>query len=103
MLPLCKKHVVGLRWKTIDWFLYDGKIAIKLMSLMWPPAVYASSKPALEMIILLNTCKVNPVFPNFPFDPPENIRKPLVFWYFQGDQKRTLGRNGLAIKTYLCC
>ena len=71
MLPLCKKHVVGLRWKTTDWFLYNGKIAIKVMSLMWPPAAYASSKPALEMIILLNTCKVNPVFPNFPFDPPK--------------------------------
>ena len=31
----------------------------------------------------------------FPFDPPENIRKPLVFWCFQGDQKGTLGRKGL--------
>ena len=30
----------------------------------------------------------------FPFDPPENIRKPKVFWCFQGDQKRTLGRKG---------
>ena len=34
-------------------------------------------------------------FPVFPFDPPENIRKPLVFWCFQGDQKETLGKNGL--------
>ena len=31
----------------------------------------------------------------FPFDPPENIRKPLVFWCFQGDQKETLERKGL--------
>ena len=31
----------------------------------------------------------------FPFDPPENIRKPLVFGCFQGDQKGTLGRKGL--------
>ena len=30
----------------------------------------------------------------FPFDPPENIRKPNVFC-FQGDQKGTLGTNGL--------
>ena len=29
------------------------------------------------------------------FDPPENIRKHLVFWYFQGDQKEKLERNGL--------
>ena len=33
--------------------------------------------------------------PMFPFDPLENIRKPLVFWCFQGDQKGTLGRKGL--------
>ena len=31
----------------------------------------------------------------FPFDPPETIRKPLVFWCFEGDQKGTLGRKGL--------
>ena len=31
----------------------------------------------------------------FPFDPPENIRKPKVFGCFQGDQKGTLGRKGL--------
>ena len=29
----------------------------------------------------------------FPFDAPENIKKPKVFWCFQGDQKRTLGRK----------
>ena len=33
----------------------------------------------------------------FPFDPPENIRKPLVFGYFQGDQKGTLGRKGVIV------
>ena len=32
----------------------------------------------------------------FPFDPPENIRKPKVFLCFQGDQKGTLGSKGLA-------
>ena len=31
--------------------------------------------------------------PIFPFDPPKNNRKPLVFWCFQGDQKGTLGRR----------
>ena len=31
----------------------------------------------------------------FPFDPPENIRKPLVFWRFQRTLKGTLGRKGL--------
>ena len=31
----------------------------------------------------------------FSFDSPENIRKPLVFWCFQGDQKEALGRKGL--------
>ena len=30
-----------------------------------------------------------------PFDPPENIRKPKVFWYFQGDQKGDIGKKGV--------
>ena len=34
-------------------------------------------------------------FPMFPFDSPENIRKPKVFCCFQGDQKGTLGRKEL--------
>ena len=34
-------------------------------------------------------------FPMFPFDPPENNRKPLVFCCFQGDQKGILGKKGL--------
>ena len=33
----------------------------------------------------------------FHFNPPENIRKCLVFWCFQGDQKVTLGRYGLKL------
>ena len=37
------------------------------------------------------------LFPVFPFDPPENIRKPLVFWFFQGNWKGTLRRKGLTI------
>ena len=28
-------------------------------------------------------------------NPPENIRKPKVFWCFQGDQRGTLDRKGL--------
>ena len=28
------------------------------------------------------------------FDPPENIKKPKVFYYFQGDQKGPLGNKG---------
>ena len=27
------------------------------------------------------------------FDPPENIRKPKIFLYFQEDQKRKLGEK----------
>ena len=32
----------------------------------------------------------------FPFDAPDNIRKPKVSWFFQRDQKGTLGRSGLS-------
>ena len=38
---------------------------------------------------------LNLFVPMFPFDPLENIRKPLLFSCFQGDQKRTLGRKEL--------
>ena len=34
-------------------------------------------------------------FPLFHFDPPKNIRKPKVFWFFQEDQKATLERKWL--------
>ena len=39
------------------------------------------------------------LFPMFPFDLPQNIRKPLVFSCFQGEQKRTLERKRLG----KCC
>ena len=40
-------------------------------------------------------------FPMFPFHPPENIRKPLVFLCFQGDQMGTLGSKGLKYNNFL--
>ena len=36
----------------------------------------------------------------FLLNPTENIRKPKVYWCFQGDQKRTLQRKGLQIEIY---
>ena len=44
-----------------------------------------------EIFVLLLTF----FFPMFPFDIRENIRKFLVFWCFQGDQKETFGRKWL--------
>ena len=41
-------------------------------------------------------------FPVFPFDPPKNIRKPLVFWCFQWDQKGILGSEGLIYRLFDC-
>ena len=40
-------------------------------------------------------------FSMFPFDSPENIRKPLVFWCFQGNQKGTLGRKGFMLESFV--
>ena len=37
------------------------------------------------------------LFPIFPFDPPRNIRKPLVFWCFQEDQKGISRRKKLRV------
>ena len=40
--------------------------------------------------------------PSFPFfDPPENIRKLLVLWCFQGDQKGALGKQRLRSESTL--
>ena len=47
-------------------------------------ASYGSFPVMLHLCILLTL-----YFPMFPFDPPENIRKP------KGDQKGTLGSKGL--------
>ena len=37
----------------------------------------------------------------FPFDAPENIRKPKFYDVFRGDQKGILGRKGLNRKKVL--
>ena len=34
-----------------------------------------------------------------PYILPENTRKPLVLWYFQGCKKGKLARNGLSMIT----
>ena len=47
-----------------------------------------TQKPKKKVILTL-------YFPMFPIDPLENIRKPLVFWCFQGDQNGTLGSKWL--------
>ena len=44
---------------------------------------------------------MKPFFSMFPFDRTENIRKPLVFGYFQGHQKGALGRNGILSFSYV--
>ena len=44
--------------------------------------------------------KLTHLFPMFPFDLPENIRKHLVFWCFQGDQRGTLRTKGINFYLY---
>ena len=56
-------------------------------------------------ILLLNTLKTGYIrltlfFPMFPFDPTENIRKPKVFWCFQGGSKGYTGKK--RVKTFAC-
>ena len=40
---------------------------------------------------------LTPFFPMFPFDPPENIRKPKVFLCFQGGLKGNIGKKRVKI------
>ena len=42
-----------------------------------------------------NCSILNLFFPMIRFNPPKNIKKPNVFWCFQGDQKESLGRKEL--------
>ena len=42
---------------------------------------------------------INPFLPNLLFWSLWNIRKPKFFWFFQGDQKRMLGRKGLTTES----
>ena len=71
------------------------KIACQNQSIAW-------QNPWSDCWISLETCYalyLTFYFPKFPFDPPENIRKPKVFWCFLGDQKGTLRSKGLRIVT----
>ena len=56
---------------------------------------FSNVSQPVNTLMYMNTMCLTLYFPMFPFDPPENIRKPLVFWCFQGDQKGTLGSKGL--------
>ena len=49
-----------------------------------------------------NARVLTPFFPMFSFNPPENIRKPKVYWYFHRDQNRTLKRKRLISWRYWC-
>ena len=51
-----------------------------------------------KMALLNEIIYINSFIPNVPFESLENIRKPFLFWCFQGDQKVTLGRNELTLK-----
>ena len=51
------------------------------------------------MYYYFNAVMLTLYFPMFPFDPPENIRKPKIFC-FQGDQMGTLGSKGLRYFEY---
>ena len=59
-------------------------------------------KHFVKIVTSLVTVLLTLFFPMFAFDPPENIRKPLVFLCFQGHQKGTLGRKGLKMILCLC-
>ena len=36
----------------------------------------------------------------FLFDPRENIRKPLLFWCYQGNQKGNIGNKTVQVKSF---
>ena len=76
-----RNQSIDLLCKSTDWFLYDMDLC------------HEKVKCRLQWCI--TTILLTLYFPMFPFDPPENIRKPKVFWCFQGDQKGTLGSKGL--------
>ena len=79
----CNSQNDNLIWKWIHFPKTCSRYSIFVADLEQTP------------FFLKSDLNINPLLPNVPFDPPENIRKPLVFWSFQGDQKGTLGSKGL--------
>ena len=79
-------------------FFLSGKEKIifsRLSSFSWVLVVFRPDLVKdLEFKSNLRT-SLTRFFPMFPSDALEKIKKPLVFWCFQGDQKRTLGRKKL--------
>ena len=53
--------------------------------LSWPNRKKTSCKTSVNSLTLS--------FSMFPFDPPENIRKPKVFMMFSGGSKRNIGKK----------
>ena len=43
----------------------------------------------------------NPIYHKIPFLPPENVKKPLVFWRFQRMERWNIGLK--RVKKYWCC
>ena len=81
--------IVAISFQISDWFSYSGSIGRH-----WVKKWFKKS------FLLFHSICDSPkpfFFPMFPFDPPENIRKPKVFQCFQEDQKGTLGRKGLSL------
>ena len=65
--------------KPMEWFLYDGDLSQeKVKSLSNYDELFFSKK-------FSNLSRLTIFFLVFPFDRPENIRKPFVSWCFQGD------------------
>ena len=74
----CRNQSIDWESKFIGWFLWVEQLPLN--------GVMVENGLRKKLAIF---------FPMFPFDPPENIRKPLVFWCFQGDQKGTFERKRL--------
>ena len=80
-------NVISVLGADFRYELYRGKRSSKLQNYSNVAGRVFWTKLKIYMSLTL-------FFPMFPFDPPENIRKPLVFC-FQGDLKGALGRKGL--------
>ena len=81
-------------WQLFCRYIFSDKLGKKRCSVKFSFGI-------VNLAFLAGT-SLTRFFPKFPFDPPETIRKPLVFWYLQADQKGTLGKKGLYILDSNC-
>ena len=86
------KKISDFTIQSNTYYYGKGKAFLVICNVVQKKSYLMYHEEAYSLVTSLSFLSVS--FPMSSFDPPENIRKPLIF-DFQGDQKGTLGRKKL--------